>query len=163
MVFYGHFTRYGIVGGETDVLIHFLDLAQSGVRLSVGIYEAINAEIFVVSVAECTIVAAIAPVFAAILVLHSESLVNPIPDESALKSGICADEVEKILEVARGVTHSVGELTHNVRACHPFAFAIVCNPFVGGGYIGHTISVFSPSPACSNCTGRVLSRFFIQW
>ena len=87
MVFNSYRARFGVFRRETYVLIYFFDFEKSGVRSAVGEYHAVDAEIFVVSVAGGAVVAAVAPVCASVLVGGLEALVYPVPYESALHVG----------------------------------------------------------------------------
>lgn len=73
---------------ELDVLVDLPHLFRLRFDTAVGIYHAVDAEITVRGSAVLAIVAAISPVFTAIVSLGGKALVYPIPDTATLEDGI---------------------------------------------------------------------------
>ena len=77
-------------------------------RSQVRIHYSVAEEILSGGGAFRTVVPAICPVFASLVVSLGESLVDPVPDESSLEVLICVDRVPLEVEGAVGVAHGVG-------------------------------------------------------
>lgn len=92
---------------ELDVLVDLPHLFRLRFDTAVGIYHAVDAEITVRGSAVLAIVAAISPVFTAIVSLGGKALVYPIPDTATLEDGIFFDDVPILLEVAEAVAHGM--------------------------------------------------------
>lgn len=73
---------------ELDVLVYFSHLFCLRLDTAVGVYHAVDAEIAVGGRAVLAIIAAIGPVFTAVVCLGGKALVYPVPDTAALEDGI---------------------------------------------------------------------------
>lgn len=92
---------------ELDVLVYFSHLFCLWLDTAVGVYHAVDAEIAVGGRAVLAIIAAIGPVFTAVVCLGGKALVYPVPDTAALEDGIFFDDVPILLEVAEAIAHGM--------------------------------------------------------
>ena len=132
---------------ELDVLVDFTHLFCLRLDTAVGIYHAVDAEITVRGSAVLAIVAAISPVFTAIVSLGGKALVYPIPDTATLEDGIFFDDVPILLEVAEAVAHGMGILAKNEGTRHLLVPGILLQ--IGRGSVHRAVDVRIPFQQCA--------------
>ena len=90
---------------ESNILVNFFDLRQCRVRGAVRPYKPVAAEVAVTRRPDRTVITSVGLVIFAILVCLKHPLVNPVPDESALKNAVFLNDIPVVLEVSGAVPH----------------------------------------------------------
>ena len=132
---------------ELDVLVDLPHLFRLRFDTAVGVYHAVDAEIAVGGSAVLAIIAAIGPVFTAVVCLGGKALVYPVPDTAALEDGIFFDDIPVVLEVAETVAHGMGILAKNEGTRHLLVPGILLQ--IGRGSIHRAVDVRIPFQQCA--------------
>ena len=85
---------------ELDILIYLAHFRGLRFYRTVGIDNAVDAEITVGWSTDCTVIAAIRPILAAICRFLGKSLIHPIPDATTLQKRVFLDNIPVFLEIA---------------------------------------------------------------
>ena len=101
MVFYIDNARSRIGRREPYILIHLLDLHKSGVRRTVGLHQAVDTEVFIVSVVIRPEITSVAPIGIAVLIFGQKPLVYPVPYKATLHMRAGTYNIEIFLEISR--------------------------------------------------------------
>ena len=111
-VFHQKLAGRGIEHLEGYVLVGIFNFRHRGMGRAVGIDDSVAEEIAVARGIHA-IVAAVSIVFHPMLVFLQETLVHPVPDETALKVRILVNRLPLVVEATRRVSHRVGILRRN--------------------------------------------------
>ena len=104
-------------------LVHPYHLGGVGVGLAIGGDNAVGAEgVVVANAGQAAQVAAHGIPFS---ILPWETLVHPVPDESALQLRVAVDGVPVAGESAHAVAHGVAVLSHDIRPVIPFGGSLI--------------------------------------
>ena len=112
---------------ETHGLVHFFNFREMRVWIAIRIDETVVEEIAVCR-QRGFVVVPIRPEAPALVVSHCERLVDPVPDEAALKYRECVNSVPVVLQIANGIAHGVGILDH-YRWPVRTVLRVICQPF----------------------------------
>jgi hypothetical protein len=104
-----------IVGDEVHILIDAFDLPIGRLNSPIRKNDAVEIEVAARRYAGRTVVAAVSPVAFAVLVVLYESLVDPVPDESAGEDVMLVDDLPVISQVAGAVAHRMGVFDQDKR------------------------------------------------
>ena len=115
-----------IHGADGHILVHMLDFVEAGVRVPVGVHQAVAAEIGVGG-GVLPVVSAVRP--ATLLVV--EALVHPVPDKAALQVLVGIELLPHPVNGAIGIAHGMGVLAEG-DGLGRIAFSHPAEPFGSG-------------------------------